>query len=90
VAGIPVLATSNCGYAFHVEKARAGKVIAGHPFRQEEMNEGLLALLTSPDYDQVKKNALSYADEADLYSRPRRAVEIMEALGKQLRRKDES
>ena len=36
VAGLPVLATATCGYAFHVEAARAGRVI-GEPFAQAEL-----------------------------------------------------
>ena len=34
VAGLPVLTTSSCGYAFHVEQAQAG-VVCPMPFQQE-------------------------------------------------------
>ena len=80
VAGVPVLATRNCGYAFHVEKAQAGKIIDASPFRQEEMNQTLLSALTSPDMGQWRKNALHYSDDTDLYSRPEAAVNVMEGL----------
>ncbi|MBW1896283.1 MAG: glycosyltransferase family 4 protein [Deltaproteobacteria bacterium] len=82
VAGLPVLATNNCGYAFHVEKAQAGKIIGGRPFRQGEMNETLLALLTLPHIGQWQKNALRYADKTDLYSRPQVALNVMEKLAR--------
>jgi UDP-glucose:(heptosyl)LPS alpha-1,3-glucosyltransferase len=80
VAGTPVLATANCGYACHVKKAQAGMVVSGRPFRQEEMNETLLAALTSRLMGQWRQNAWRYADHADLYSRPQVAVRVMEAL----------
>ena len=82
VAGLPVLATNNCGYAFHVEKASAGKTIEGRPFRQGEMNEALLAMLTLPDKGQWRKNAFLYADETDLYSGHQVAVKVMEELAR--------
>jgi UDP-glucose:(heptosyl)LPS alpha-1,3-glucosyltransferase len=80
VAGVPVLATNNCGYAFHVKTAQAGKVVGGSPFDQDEMNVALMTLLTAKDGDQLRKNALRYADETDLYSRPAVAVRVMEEL----------
>ena len=77
-----MLATNNCGYAFHVEKAQAGKIIDGRPFRQDGMNEALLTLLTMPDMGQWQKNAFRYADETDLYSRPQVALKVMEELAR--------
>lgn len=80
VAGLPVLATANCGYAFHVEKARAGEIIRGTPFLQQDLNQTLAAVLTSPERAKWKENALRYADQTDLYSRPEVAAGVMEAL----------
>lgn len=85
VAGLPVLATSNCGYAFHVEKARAGRIVESRPFNQKEMDEALFGMLTSGDMDQWQKNGLHYADQADLYSRPQVAVNVMEKLARRNR-----
>lgn len=80
VAGVPVLATEACGYAFHVTRAAAGDVIPSWPFRQEAMNDMLAAALTSPMRDQWRDNALRYTDETDLYSRPQVAADIIEEL----------
>ncbi|MDC0598947.1 glycosyltransferase family 4 protein [Gammaproteobacteria bacterium] len=48
VAGLPVLTTDTCGYAYHVEKAGAGQICAS-PFQQAELNKSLLQMLTAPD-----------------------------------------
>ncbi|MCM2264963.1 MAG: glycosyltransferase family 4 protein, partial [Desulfuromonadales bacterium] len=45
-AGLPVLATSVCGYAGHVEKAGAGLLIPT-PFAQKTMNDLLTRMLVS-------------------------------------------
>ncbi len=80
VAGLPVLATDVCGYGFHVKDARAGDLVNGDPFRQEEMNQLLSAMLSSPKIETWRKNAIRYSDNTDLYSRPRAALEIIERV----------
>ena len=50
-AGLPVLATDNCGYSFHVDRAGAGKLVPS-PFRQETLNNMLVSMLTSENKDQ--------------------------------------
>jgi UDP-glucose:(heptosyl)LPS alpha-1,3-glucosyltransferase len=80
VAGLPVLATDTCGYALHIKQADAGRLVAGDPFRQEEMNATLSEMLVSGKEDFWQDNALRYAKNTDLYSRPQVAVKIMEQL----------
>ena len=80
VAGLPVLATDTCGYALHVTRADAGRLVPGDPFRQLELDKALLKMVNSGTQDFWRENALRYAGNTDLYSRPRVAVEIMEQL----------
>ncbi|MCJ7603433.1 MAG: glycosyltransferase family 4 protein, partial [Desulfobulbaceae bacterium] len=80
VAGIPVLATQTCGYAEHVTKAQAGKIISCNPFRQEQMNVLLIEMLTSPDRSRWRQNALAYAEQTDLYSRPVVVANLLEKI----------
>jgi len=81
VSGLPVLTTDTCGYALHVAKADAGRLVPGDPFRQAELNTALLEMVSSGRQASWRENALRYARDTDLYSRPQVAVEIMERLG---------
>ncbi len=79
VAGVPVLATASCGYAEHISRARAGKIIA-EPFNQEEMNSLLTQMLRSEKRENWQKNAGHYAATTDLYHRPAVVVDILEQI----------
>ena len=46
VAGLPVLTTSSCGYAFHVERSQDG-VVCPAPFQQEYLNAQLETMILS-------------------------------------------
>jgi len=85
VAGLPVLATDTCGYGFHVRNSGAGSLIKGLPFNQQEMNQTLAKMLESNDRHEWGQQALEYADRTDLYSRPQKALEIIESLLEQRR-----
>jgi UDP-glucose:(heptosyl)LPS alpha-1,3-glucosyltransferase len=78
VAGLPVLATETCGYANYVLEAGAGEVVPS-PFRQDGFNEQLLSMITSSNKAQWKKNALAYAQTADIYSMPQKAADCIVA-----------
>jgi UDP-glucose:(heptosyl)LPS alpha-1,3-glucosyltransferase len=82
VAGLPVLATSNCGYAFHVERANAGKVVDGLSFRQTAFDAALSSLLSEMPgkKEEWKSNALDYSDATDLYARPKVVADTIERL----------
>lgn len=79
VSGLPVLTTDVCGYAEYIHEANAGVVLAS-PFNQIEFNQTVSSMLLSSLYSTWKKNALSFADQADIYSMPVKAVDFIESL----------
>jgi UDP-glucose:(heptosyl)LPS alpha-1,3-glucosyltransferase len=79
IAGLPVLTTANCGYAFHVERAKAGKVLP-LPFQQAQFNTTLMEMLQSPARSQWSQNGIRYGREINLYSRPQVAMEKILAI----------
>lgn len=79
VAGVPVLATEICGYAFHVKEAHCGLLVP-ETFHQEAMNTLLERMLLEEDLRELGRNGWSYADRTDLYSRRLAAAEIIEGL----------
>ncbi|MCL6415590.1 glycosyltransferase family 4 protein [Aestuariirhabdus sp. Z084] len=80
VSGLPVLVTDVCGYAHYVEKAGAGQLLES-PFEQADMGQKLETMLTSPQRDNWKRNALRFSEQADIFSMPERAAEIIERVG---------
>jgi UDP-glucose:(heptosyl)LPS alpha-1,3-glucosyltransferase len=76
VSGLPVLATAVCGYAQHVEKAEAGRVVP-EPFDDEVFAKLLEELLTSQDRDKWRQNGIRYAQTEDLYSMPEKAAALI-------------
>ena len=77
VAGLPVLTTAVCGYAHYVEDSGGGQVLAD-PFRQEQFNSVLSAMLS--DADERKRhqvNALAFAETADIYSNAEHAADLI-------------
>lgn len=80
-AGLPVIATDICGYAFHVRDAGAGLLIPS-PFKQQVFNELLFHMLTAPERETWKRNGLHYVNKNDLFSMPEKAADIIESLAK--------
>lgn len=77
INGLPVLTTAECGYAAHVEMARAGRVCPG-PFRQEDLDRLLREVLGSDgSRRQWRHNGLQYGKEADLYGLPQVAADCI-------------
>lgn len=81
IAGLPVLTTGSCGYAFHIEKAKSGEVCS-EPFRQEELNKRLADMLKNLDTKAWSQNGLSYGRNEELYSLPEAAVDLIERFSK--------
>lgn len=75
-AGLPVLTTDVCGYADYINQARAGVVLSS-PFQQIEFNQVLSNMLLSPERVNWQKNALAFAQQADIYSLPEKAVDFI-------------
>ena len=80
-AGTPQLVSGVCGYAFHIEKADAGRVLS-EPFQQSEFNHTLLEMLCSENWQNWQDNALHYMRTSDIFSMPDKAADIIEETGK--------
>lgn len=85
VAGLPVLTTETCGYAFHVRQSGAGCVI-DEPFTQQALNEALLSMLLVFDKNSErsswKQKGIQYGREGDFYAMPEKvAARVLEANG---------
>lgn len=78
-AGLPVLVTDVCGYAYHIAKADAG-IVVGSPFRQQDLNAALGTMLDKKRRLQWQENALAYADSEDLYSMHAAGIKVMEEI----------
>jgi len=79
VSGLPVLVSDVCGYAVHVKRAKAGKIIPS-PFCVEQFSTLIEEMLTSSERQMWKDNALQYAKTEDLYSMPEQAVNSLEKI----------
>ncbi len=78
-SGLPVLASSVCGYAGHVVKSGGG-VLIPQPFSQATMNEQLAMMLTSSERESWRRNALAYAATADIFDLHVKAAEVIESI----------
>lgn len=76
VAGLPVLTTSTCGYAFHVTEADAGRVL-DEPFEQAALNQALPDMLQSENRDKWRSNGIAYGKDGDFYEMPERIADIV-------------
>lgn len=76
VAGLPVLATASCGYAFHIVNAGAGK-LCPMPFQQEVLNMQLENMLLSDKKTIWRENGIRYGRENDFYSMPKTVCNIL-------------
>ncbi|MDT8429309.1 MAG: glycosyltransferase family 4 protein [Pseudomonadales bacterium] len=79
IAGLPVLTTDTCGYAFHVLQADAGQVCVS-PFKQQDLNERLAQMLLSEQRSQWSHNGLRYGEQKDLYAMQEHALNEIEAF----------
>ena len=82
IAGLPVLTTATCGYAFHIERAGVG-IVSASPFDQQVLNKQLLEMLTSPEREQWRANGIAYGRTQDLYSMPESVATLIEDLVKE-------
>lgn len=77
ISGLPVLVTANCGYAYHIERSGAGKVVP-LPFDQTLLNAGLAELISAADRTGLRHKALIYAAQHNFYQLAEKAVTIIE------------
>ena len=81
VAGLPVLVTDVCGYAHYISEADCGLVVPS-PFKQSQLDQMLSDMLSNSALrKEWKANALRFADQADLYSLPERAADVILGAG---------
>ena len=82
VAGLPVLATANCGYAHFVEESGGG-CVAAEPYQANNFENLLLSLLQTlqTGTSSLRASALAWSKMADIYGLPQRASELIESLG---------
>jgi len=78
-AGLPVIATDICGYAFHVKKADAGMLIPS-PFQQDAFNRMLEHMIASRETEPWIQNGPRYIAENDVFSMPEKAADIIETM----------
>ncbi len=83
-AGLPIITTEICGYAFHIKKADAGLLIPS-PYKQQDFNNKLAYMITSDYKQKWKENGLRYISENDFFSMPDKAANIIETYAKQKR-----
>ena len=77
VAGVPVLATANCGYAPFIAEHRAG-LVTPMPYEQARFNADLLGLLTSGERCTWSRNGRRLGADAQLYAMAPCAVGLLE------------
>jgi len=77
VAGLPVLATDICGFGHYIEEANVGFLLKS-PFEQTALNEKLLEMIQSDRRSEWKVNGRRFSENANIYSLPLRAAEIIE------------
>ncbi|MDR0779559.1 MAG: glycosyltransferase family 4 protein [Pseudomonadales bacterium] len=75
VAGLPVLTTASCGYAFHVESAGAG-CVCPEPFAQTALNDKLKTMLES-DRSTWRANGIAYGRTQNLYDMPQQVAALL-------------
>ncbi len=79
IAGLPVVATANCGYAPFLARANAG-IVTPVPFDQNRFNADLERLLTADERSEWSRRGRALAADETLYAMPRRAVELLETI----------
>ena len=77
VTGLPVIVTSNCGYASHIQKAFGG-LVCPEPFDQKKLNLALKDILENDlQRAQYGKNAFEYCKNADIFSMIDKGVKVI-------------
>ena len=77
-AGLPLLVSPECGNAWHVDRAAAGKVLPA-AFSQTELNQLLAEMLISPRRPEWAQNGLAYAAKTDFRSMAVSAIDAIES-----------
>ena len=79
VAGLPVLATANCGYASLIDRAGAG-VVTPVPFDQARFDADLMHVVTSDERTTWSNRGRKLAEDPSLFAMADRAVDLLEGF----------
>lgn len=82
IAGLPVVATDVCGYAHYIDDYEVGAVVTT-PFSGEKLEQAITEVL-GKERQYWRRQGARLAREGDIYSRPERAAEYLEAIGARL------
>ena len=77
IAGLPVLTTSTCGYAFHIEQAQSG-MVCSEPFDQQQLNSYLAQMLERLETASWSQNGLEYGRKDEHYSQAAFVTDFIE------------
>jgi UDP-glucose:(heptosyl)LPS alpha-1,3-glucosyltransferase len=80
-AGLPVVVTENCGYAFHVQEADSGRIVP-MPFEQKTLDSTLAEVLSSSDLSRFAENGVKYTASVDVTGLHEKAVDIIEDVAR--------
>jgi len=83
VAGVGVLVTGNCGYAYFVKEAHAGEVLP-EPFQQKRLNAALLGVLDKSKLGGFGQRAKAYVEKEDMFSLISAAVDVIEESAREV------
>lgn len=77
IAGLPVLTTASCGYAFHIQQAESG-LVCDQPFDQNQLNSYLARMLDDLASSDWSQNGLEYGRQDELYSQASTVADFFE------------
>ena len=77
-AQLPVLVTDSCGYSFHIERSRAGRVHHS-PFELQRFT-GELATMLAEDRDIRQQAARDYVAATDIFGLATKAADVIEQV----------
>ena len=80
-AGLPVVVTENCGYAFHVQEADSGRIVP-MPFEQKALDTALADVLSSSDLSRFAENGVKYTARVDVTGLHEKAVDVIEDVAR--------
>lgn len=83
VAGLPILVTDVCGFAYYIDEARAG-VIHKSPFNAQQFTEQLQSMLEGTKQRlQWRENGIGFGRSADIFNLPERASDLIEQFARE-------
>ena len=80
-AGLPVIVTENCGYAFHVKNADSGRIVP-MPYEQKDLDRTLAEVLSGSDFSRFAENGVRYTARIDVTGLHEKAVDIVEDVAR--------